>query len=98
MELGSLVVVPAHPGAGEQLLFEARQQRDGLALTVFSSVDHLVTAPGHSQPCAVLPLTQVMEAATAARLSRVVRDTEVNDDAWRWEPMDLGGFSWKQPA
>jgi len=98
MELGSLVAVPAHPGACGQLVFEARWQPGGLVLPVFSSVRSLVTALGHSQPWAVLPLAQVMEAATASRVSRVVRDPEVSDDAWRWEPMDLGGFSWRQPA
>jgi hypothetical protein len=89
------MVVPAHPGAGDQLIFEARRQPDGLVLPVFSSVPLLLAALGHSQPWAVLPLTQVIEAAAAARVSRVVRDPVVSDDAWRWEPADLGGFAWR---
>jgi len=98
MEPGSLMVVPAHPGAGDQLIFEARRQPDGLVLPVFSSVPLLVAALGQSQPWAVLPLAQVIEAAAVARVSRVVQDPVVSDDAWRWEPADLGGFTWRQPT
>jgi len=97
-EQESLVVVPAHPGAGDQLIFEARRQPDGLVLPVFSSVRVLVAALGHSQPWAVLPLAKVMDAASAAQVDRVVLDAEVSGDAWRWEPLDLGGFSWRQPG
>jgi hypothetical protein len=94
-----LAVVPAHPGAGDQLIFEARRQPDGLVLPVFSSVPLLAAALGHSQPWAVLPLAQVIEAAAVvARVSRVVQDPVVSDDAWRWEPADLGGFTWRQPT
>ena len=94
----SLVVVPAHPGAGDELLFEARRQPGGLVLPVFSSVGLLVEALGHSQPWAVLPAGQVADAAATAGVSRVVLDPEVNSDAWRWESADLGGFSWRWPA
>lgn len=98
MKPGSLIVVPAHPGAGDQLIFEARRQLDGLVLPVFSSVSLLVAALGQSQPWAVLPLAQVIEAAAAARVSRVVQDPAVSDDAWRWEPADLCGFTWRESA
>lgn len=96
-EQDSLVAVPAHPGAGDQLIFEARRQPGGLVLPVFSSVRALVAALGESQPWAVLPLASVTDAAAAAKVDRVVLDPEVSDDAWRWEPLDLGGLSWRQP-
>jgi hypothetical protein len=80
------------------LIFEARRQPDGLVLPVFSSVPLLAAALGQSQPWAVVPLTQVIGAAATARVSRVVRDPVVSDDAWRWEPADLGGFAWRRPA
>ena len=91
------MVVPAHRGADDQLIFEARRQPGGLVLPVFSSVRVLVAALGESQPWAVLPLGSVTDAATAAKVDQVVLDPEVSDDAWRWEPPDLGGFSWRQP-
>jgi len=92
------VVVPAHPGAGDQLIFEARQEPGGLVLPVFSSVRVLVAALGQSQPWAVVPLAAVMDAADAAGVNLVALDPEVTGAVWRWEPMDLGGFSWKQTA
>ena len=92
------VVVPAHPGAGDQLVFEARREQAGLVLPVFSSVGVLVAALGRSQPWAVVPLASVMKAAAAAQVDRVVLDPEVSGDAWRWDQQDLGGFSWRQPA
>lgn len=97
-EQGPLAVVPAHPGAGGELIFEARREPGGLTLPVFSSVRVLVAALGHSQPWAVLPLAAVMKAAGTAGVHRVVLDPAVSDQAWRWEPMDLGGFSWRQTA
>jgi hypothetical protein len=97
-EQKSLVAVPAHPGAGNQVIFEARRQPDGLVLPVFSSVRVLVAALGHAQPWAVLPLVKVMDAATAARVDRVVLDPVVTGAGWRWEQLDLAGFSWGQPA
>jgi hypothetical protein len=97
-EEDSLVVVPAHRGAGDQLVFEARRQPGGLVLPVFSSVRVLVAALGKSQPWAVLPLAKVTDAAAAAKVDQVVLDPEVSDDAWQWEPLDLGGFSWGQPT
>jgi len=92
------VVVPAHPGAGEQLIFEARQEPGGLVLPAFSSVRALVAALGDSQPWAVVPLAVIMSAADAAGVSLVALDPAVSDAAWRWEPVDLGGFSWRQTA
>jgi len=91
-----LAVVPAHPGAGDQLIFEARREPGGLVLPVFSSVRVLVAALGHSQPWAVVSLAAVVKAAKAAGVDRVVLNPAVSDKAWRWEPMDLGGFSWRQ--
>jgi hypothetical protein len=93
-----LVVVPAHPGAGDQLVFEARREPGGLVLPVFSSVGVLVAALGQSQPWAAVPLASVMDAAAAAQVDRVVLDPEVSAGAWRWDQQDLGGFSWTQPA
>ncbi len=92
------MVVPAHPGAGDRLLFEARQEPDGLVLPVFSSVRTLIAALGHAQPWAVLPLARVVDAAADARVHQVVLDPEVADGAWRWEQQDLTGFSWGRPA
>jgi hypothetical protein len=91
-----LVVVPAHPGAGDQLIFEARREPGGLVLPVFSSVRVLVAGLGQAQPWAVVSLAAVMKAADAGRVDRVVLDPPVSYEAWRWEPMDLGGFSWRQ--
>jgi hypothetical protein len=97
-EQESLVVVPAHPGAGDQLLFEARREPGGLVLPVFSSVRALVAAFGHAQPWAVFPLGRVADIAAAARVHRVVLDPEVSSGAWRWEQQDLDGFSWRRSA
>jgi len=92
------VVVPAHPGAGDQLIFEARQEQAGLVLPVFSSVGVLVAALGRSQPWAAVPLARLVDIAKAAGVDRVVLDPEVSGEAWRWDQQDLGGFSWRQPA
>jgi hypothetical protein len=27
-------------------------------------------------------------------IGRLILDPAVTDEAWRWEPRDLGGFSW----
>ncbi|MGH3165730.1 MAG: SAV_915 family protein [Trebonia sp.] len=89
-----LVAVPAHPGAGEQVIFEARRQGDEVVLPVFSSVPALVAALGESQPWALLPLTTVAASISAGSADRLVIDPEVTDEAWRWEPRDLGGFAW----
>lgn len=90
----ALVAVPAHPGAGDQVIFEARRQADEVVLPVFSSVRALVAALGESQPWAVLPLSTVRDSVAAGGADRVVIDPEVTDEAWRWEPQDLGGFAW----
>jgi hypothetical protein len=74
---------------------EARQTPEGLTLPVFSSVRVLVTALGRSQPWAILPLAQVTALAAAADVDHLAVDPEVTGDAWRWEPQDLGGFSWE---
>jgi hypothetical protein len=93
-----LVIVPAHPGAGDQLIFAARREPDGLVLPVFSSVGVLVAALGRSQPWAAVPLAKVVDAASAGRVDLVVLNPEVSGDAWRWDQRDLGGFSWRQPT
>lgn len=77
-------------------MFEARREPGGLVLPVFSSVRVLVAALGQSQPWAVLSLEVIMKAASAAGVDQVVLDPAVSGEAWRWEPMDLGGFSWRQ--
>jgi hypothetical protein len=93
-----MVAVPAHPGAGGQLVLEARRTPEGLALLVFSSVRVLVAALGRSQPWAIVPLAQVTALAAAAGVERVLLDPEISGEAWRWEPQDLGGFSWEVSA
>jgi hypothetical protein len=90
-----MVAVPAHPGAGGQLILEARRTPEGLTLLVFSSVRVLVTALGQSQPWAILPLAKVAALAAAVSVKRVLLDPEISGEAWRWEPQDLGGFSWE---
>lgn len=90
-----MVAVPAHVGAGDQLILEARRVDDGLVLPMFSTVRALVAALGRFQPWAVLSLPQVTDLAMSANVSHVVLDPEVADDAWRWEQLDLAGFSWK---
>lgn len=90
-----MVVVPAHPGTDDQLILEARRDSDGLVLPMFSSVRALVSALGQSQPWAILLLPRVVELAAVGGIDRLMLDPEVTDDAWRWEPQDLGGFAWK---
>lgn len=90
-----MVAVPAHAGAGGALILEARRTGDGLVLPVFSTVKALVEALGRFQPWAVLPLSRAADAAVSANVDRVVLDPEVTDAAWRWEQLDLAGFSWK---
>ena len=89
-----IVAVPAHPGAGEQVIFEARRQADGIVLPVFSSVRTLVAVLGESQPWVVMPLASVRKSVSAGDPASVVLDPKVLDEAWRWEPRDLGGFTW----
>lgn len=90
-----MVAVPSHPGAGGQLILEARRYEDELVLPMFSSVRALVAALGQSQPWAVAPLPVVMADAATAGISKLILDPEVTDDAWRWTTADLGGFSWE---
>lgn len=90
-----MVAVPAHVGAGDQLILEARRLSDGLTLPMFSSVGALVSALGRFQPWAVLPLPRVNDLAASANVDFLVLDPEFTDDAWRWEEQDLAGFSWK---
>lgn len=90
-----MVAIPAHPGAGDQLILEARRLEDELVLPVFSSVGILVAAFGRSQPWAVMPLPQAVRHAAAGGIDKLVVDPGVTGDAWRWEPADLGGFTWK---
>lgn len=90
-----MVVVPPHPGAGGQLILEARRDGDSLVLPVFSTVRALVDGLGQSQPWAIMPLPHVVQHAADGGIDRLILDPEVTDDAWRWEAQDLGGFSWQ---
>jgi len=90
-----MVAVPAHVGAGDQLILEARRVDGDLVLPMFSNVKALVAALGRFQPWAVLSLPRITDLAMSVNVGRVVLDPEVADDAWRWEEMDLAGFSWK---
>lgn len=89
-----MVVVPSHPGAGNQLILEARRDAEELALPLFSSVRALVAGLGRSQPWVVMSLSEVVRHAAAGGIDKLIIDPEVSDDAWRWEPADLSGFSW----
>lgn len=91
-----MVAVPAHPGAGDQLILEARRLDDDLVLPLFSSVRLLAEGLGQAQPWAIMPLPHVIQYAAAGGIGKLVLDPEVTDDAWRWEPADLGGLSWKE--
>lgn len=90
-----MVAVPAHPGANSQLMLETRRLSEGLVLPIFSSVRLLIEALGQYQPWAIVPLARVTDVAASLGVDHVILDPEVADDAWRWEPDDLGGFSWK---
>lgn len=90
-----MVAVPAHVGAGDQLILEARRLSDGLVLPMFSSVGALVSALGRYQPWAAIPLPRVADLAASSHVDYLMLDPEVTDDAWRWEEQDLAGFSWE---
>lgn len=90
-----MVAVPAHPGANSQLMLEARRLPEGLILPMFSSVRLLIEAMGQYQPWAIVPLPRVAEMASGLGIDQMILDPEVADDVWRWQPDDLGGFSWK---
>lgn len=90
-----MVAVPAHPGAGNQLMLEARRVPEGLVLPMFSSVSLLIEALGRYQPWAIVPLPKVAEMAPALGVDQLLLDPAVSDDTWRWEPDDVSGFSWE---
>lgn len=90
-----MVAVPAHPGAGHQLMLETRRLPEGLVLPMFSSVALLVEALGQYQPWAIVPLAKVAELASTLGIDQLLLDPEVSDDTWRWEPADISGFSWE---
>ena len=86
-----LVVVPAHPRAGDacRVEFEVRAQGDGRAvLPVFSSVAALVRALGRCQPWVCVPL-RAREAADRAGLIPVVVDPGVSASGQRWTAASL---------
>lgn len=91
----SMVAVPAHPGAGNQLMLETRRLPEGLVLPMFSSVGLLIEALGRYQPWAIVPLAKVAELAPSLGVDHLMLDPEVANDVWRWEPDDLAGFSWE---
>ena len=74
------MVVPAHPGAGDQIIFEARREPGGLVLPVFSTVGVLVAALGRSQPWAAVPLASARGHRCPAQVDRVVLDPEVSGE------------------
>ena len=90
-----MVAVPAHPGAGSQLMLEARRLPEGMVLPMFSSVRLLIDALGQYQPWAIVSLAKVTDLAASLGVDHLILDPEIADDAWRWEPDDLGGFSWE---
>lgn len=90
-----MVAVPAHIGAGGQLILEARRVGEGLVLPMFSTVRALVAGLGQFQPWAILPRPRVTGLAAAANVDYLVLDPDVADDAWRWDEQDAAGFSWE---
>jgi hypothetical protein len=94
-----LVIVPAHPRAGDacRVEFEVRAQGDGRAvLPVFSSVAALVRALGRCQPWVCVPLRVAREAADQAGLIQVVVDPEVSSSAQRRTTASLQAFGGEQ--
>ena len=90
-----LVIVPAHPRAGDacRVEFEVRGQGDGRAvLPVFSSVAALVRALGRCQPWVCVPLRVAREAADRAGLIQVVVDPGVSSSGQRWTAASLRAF------
>jgi len=95
MQGPELVVVPAHPRAGDmcQVEFEVRGQGDGRAvLPVFSSVAALVRVLGRCQPWVCVPLRAAREAADRAGLIQVVLDPGVSSSGQRWTAASLRAF------
>ena len=90
-----LVVVPAHPRAGDvcRVEFEVRAHGDGRAvLPVFSSVAALVRALGRCQPWVCVPLRVAREAANRAGLIQIVLDPGVSPSGQRWTAASLRAF------
>jgi SseB protein N-terminal domain len=99
MEGPELVVVPAHPRAGDvcQVEFEVREQGDGhTALPVFSSVAALVRALGRCQPWVCVPLRVACEAADRAGRAEVVLDPGVSSSGQQWTTASLRTFGGEQ--
>jgi hypothetical protein len=95
MQGPELVVVPAHPRAGDvcQVEFEVRGQGDGhTALPVFSSVAALVRVLGRCQPWVCVPLRVAREAANRAGRAQVVLDPEISPSGQRWTTASLRTF------
>ena len=90
-----LVIVPAHPRAGDacRVEFEVRAQGDGRAvLPVFSSVAALVRELGRCQPWVCVPLRVAREAADRAGMIQVVPDPGVSSSGQRWTAASLRAF------
>jgi hypothetical protein len=99
MQGPELVVVPAHPRAGDmcQVEFEVRGQGDGRAvLPVFSSVAALVRALGRCQPWVCVPFRVACEAADRAGRAQVVLDPGVSSSSQRWTTASLRTFGREQ--
>ena len=94
-----LVIVPAHPRAGDacQVEFEVRGQGDGHpVLPVLSSVAALVRALGRCQPWVCVPLRAAREAANRAGRAQVVLDPGMSSSGERWTTASLRTFGREQ--
>ena len=90
-----VVIVPAHPRAGDacRVEFEVRGQGDGRAvLPVFSSVAALVRALGRCQPWVCVPLRVAAEVSGRARPVELVLDPQVSVSGQRWTAASLRAF------
>ena len=94
-----LVIVPAHPLAGDacQVEFEVRGQDDGhTVLPVFSSGAALVRVLGRYQPWVGVPLRAALAAADRAGRAQVVLDPGVSSSSQRWTTASLRTFGREQ--
>ena len=96
-----LVIVPAHPRAGNacQVEFEVRRQGDGHpVLPVFSNVAALVRVLGRCQPWVCVSLRAAREAADRAGRAQVVLDPGMSSSGERWTTASLRTFGREQTA
>ena len=83
-----LVIVPAHPRAGDacQVEFEVRGQGDG------HTVAALVRVLGRCQPWVCVPLRVACEAANRAGRAQVILDPGMSPSGQRWTVASLWAF------